>query len=167
MCSGKTTFGYALARRLGYSFIDLDDYIEKETGKSIREIFMEKGEEGFREIESEKLRKVGNMEKSVIACGGGTPCFYDNMEFINSIGKSVFLKTSKSTLLRRLLEGSEERPLVKDRTETEIKEIIENKLKEREKYYMRAHIIGNGDYLDTSEEIRKTVNEFVEKYFRN
>ena len=164
MASGKTTFGDALAKRKNLRFIDLDDYIIEKQGYSINEIFASRGEEGFRKIEKEALLEVAQMEDTVIACGGGTPCFYDNMDLMNDSGLTVWLKASESVLLNRLIEENEKRPLVAGKTPSEILEIIRKHLSIRLPYYKKAEIKWNGDKLENEEQISKTVTDFISHY---
>ena len=91
MGSGKTTLGRALAAEMGIPFIDLDHYIEKRYCKTIAQLFAEKGEEGFREVERRMLHEVGEFEDVIISTGGGTPCFFDNIEYMNAQGTTVYL----------------------------------------------------------------------------
>ena len=111
MACGKTTFGRALARRLGYDFIDLDFYIEQRFRRSVRQIFADSGEEEFRRLEASMLREAGEFENVVVACGGGTPCFFDNMEYMNSRGTTVWLQASVRRTVERLLRAVGKRPL--------------------------------------------------------
>ena len=92
MGAGKTTVGKALAKELGVMFYDLDWYIETRMHKTVKEIFDEKGEEGFRFIEHNMLHEVAEFENVVVSCGGGTPCFFDNMDYMNQLGTTVYLK---------------------------------------------------------------------------
>ena len=91
MGAGKTTLGKAFARAMGLTFVDLDWYIEERFHKTVGQIFRERGENGFREVEKRMLHEVGDFENVVISVGGGTPCFFDNMDYMNEIGKAVFL----------------------------------------------------------------------------
>ena len=91
---GKTTLGKALADRTGLSFIDLDLFIEGRYRKTIRQIFEAEGEEAFREIERKALHEVAEFEDIILSTGGGTPCFFDNMTYMNSVGTTVYLKAS-------------------------------------------------------------------------
>ena len=100
MGSGKTTLGKAYSQACGLEFIDLDWYVEGRMHKTINELFAEKGEQGFREIERAMLHEVGEFENVVIACGGGTPCFFDNMPYMNSVGTTVFLDVNPISVLR-------------------------------------------------------------------
>lgn len=109
--SGKSTLGKQLAGHLRYRFIDLDEAIEQEEGKTIAGIFQEKGENGFRQVESAVLKKHLTLQKVVVATGGGTPCFFDNMDAINRSGVSIYLDVPVSTLKDRLhLSNIAQRP---------------------------------------------------------
>lgn len=141
MGSGKSTVGKRLASGLGWSFIDIDREIEKKEGITIPDIFSEKGETFFREIESEMLRSVAGKDNVVISAGGGTPCFGGNMDFMLENGLTVYLKLSPGQLYGRLLRESSQRPLLKDIKKENLLVYIENKLAEREKCYNRAAII--------------------------
>lgn len=167
MCSGKTTFGKALALESSLNFIDLDDYITDKHKSSISEIFASSGEEVFRKIEKEALHETSELNNTVISCGGGTPCFFDNMEFMNSTGITVWLETSRDVLLKRLIEENEHRPLVKGKSPEEIRDIIERHLSLREHFYKKAQIICNGDFLENEEEINSTVRNFLETLHKN
>ena len=147
MCSGKTTLGRMMARDEGLEFIDLDEYIEQREGKSVSDIFREKGESGFREIERQSLREVSEKENCVIACGGGTPCFFDNMDFMNSCGETIFLESSEEVLLDRLLKYGSLRPIVAGKSKDEILEIIRRQMDERKKFYDQAKRKLNTDWL--------------------
>ena len=120
MASGKTTFGKALSKKKNLRFIDLDEYIEQSEGMSISDIFREYGEEGFRKIERKALLAVADMQSTVIACGGGTPCFFDNMEVMNDAGTTLFLKASIPVLVERLHMENAKRPLVAGKSREEI-----------------------------------------------
>ena len=98
MGAGKTTVGKALGKALGVTFYDLDWYIETRMRKTVKQIFDEQGEEGFRKMEHNMLHEVAEFENVVISCGGGTPCFYDNMDYLNQQGDTVYLKASPEVL---------------------------------------------------------------------
>ena len=102
MGAGKTTVGKELAKLAGLSFIDLDYYIEGRYHKAVSQIFAERGEEAFREIERNMLHEVAEFEDVLISTGGGAPCFFDNMEFMNASGTTVYLKVSVEELAKRL-----------------------------------------------------------------
>ena len=105
MGSGKTTVGKALSKETGMMFYDLDWYIESRMRKTVSQIFAEKGEEGFRKIEHNMLHEVAEFEDVIISCGGGTPCFFDNMDYLNQQGDVVYLKATPETLYKHLLMG--------------------------------------------------------------
>ena len=165
MASGKTTFGKALAEKLDVAFIDLDQYLEQRTGKTITEIFEEKGENEFRKIEKEMLEAAVNEDyDAVIACGGGTPCFHNNMEYINRKGLSVFLETSIPVLISRLQAENDKRPIVAGKSDDEIREKVLTQLCERLPHYMEAKLKWHGDDLETPAEIDMNVETFINSY---
>ncbi len=148
MGSGKTTLGKKFATKLGIAFFDLDEEIEKVEHKSINELFSDHGEDGFRIIESKTLNKViNNNENFVLSLGGGTPCFYDNMELINQSGISIYLKYNAGILTSRLTNAKTERPLIKDLSEQELSAFVIKKLSERERYYDKSKVVVEGTNL--------------------
>ena len=112
MGAGKTTLGKAFARYMNIPFIDLDWYIEERFHKTVGELFIERGETGFRELERNMLHEVAEFENVVISTGGGAPCFYDNMDFMNRTGKTVFLEVHPDVLFRRLRVAKQQRPIL-------------------------------------------------------
>jgi shikimate kinase len=162
MGAGKTTLGKALARHLGVSFIDLDQYIEARFMKSVSQIFALKGEQGFREIESRMLREVGEFDDVIVSCGGSTPLIGDNMDFMLQHGKTVYLKCDNDTLLRRLKVARAQRPLIASKTDEELASFIESETKRREPGYLRAEYICPGDRLESRDQISETI-EYLEK----
>ena len=140
MGSGKTYWGRKWAQQSGLAFYDLDEVIEKEQGKTISEIFEKDGEDYFRKIESTALRAFAETENCIIACGGGTACFNDNMQWMNEHGKTVYLSAIPQYIFDRVLEEKEKRPLIKKHNEAELLFFIEQKLKEREPFYNQAKI---------------------------
>ena len=117
MGAGKTTLGKAFAREMNVPFIDLDWYIEERFHKSIRELFTERGEASFRELERNMLHEVGEFEDVVVSTGGGTPCFFDNMEYMNGCGQTVFLDVHPDILFRRLRVAKQQRPILQGKTD--------------------------------------------------
>lgn len=140
MCSGKTTYGKILASALRMPFVDLDEYIAEESGKSISVLFKEHGEDAFRQIEKHCLHNVLNMQSQVIAVGGGTPCFYDNMAQMNSKGITVYLQAGVQTLFDWIKESCIERPLLAGKTDSELFEYITELLNKRKMFYEQAAI---------------------------
>ena len=140
MGCGKTTFGRKLAKQLEWDFIDLDDYIESEQKSSIQEIFSAKGEAYFRGLESNALEEASKWDKTVISTGGGTPCFNNNISFINNIGLSIYIKLSPEVLKSRLKGGKSKRPLIANLSDAELLSFIKNKLAERSGDYSKSEI---------------------------
>lgn len=161
MGCGKTTFGKALSTATGISFIDLDFYIEQRFHASIREIFDKHGEDGFRKIEREMLQEVSQFENTIISCGGGTPCFFDNMDIMNENGTTLWLQASQESLFSRLIRKREKRPLLAGHTDEEIREIISSQLKKREPFYSKAKIIWKGDSLEDRRQIDDNIADFL------
>ena len=162
MGAGKTTLGRALARDLGVSFVDLDQYIEARFMKSVSQIFALKGEQGFREIESRMLREVGEFDDVVVSCGGSTPLIGDNMDFMLQHGQTVYLKCDNETLLNRLKVARAQRPLIASKTDQELAQFIESETKRREPGYLKAEYVCPGDRLESRDQISETV-EYLEK----
>jgi shikimate kinase len=142
MGSGKTHWGKQLAQRLQLSFYDLDEVIVQAEQMAIPDIFSAKGEEYFRNREKALLEKlVDENESMVVSCGGGTPCFFNNIEFMKKYGTVVWLNTSVNVLLGRLMKERNERPLLKDISDDDLRNYIMRKLNERRMYYEQADVI--------------------------
>ena len=159
MGTGKTTLGRAMAKALGTEFIDLDWYIENRFHKSISEIFAEKGEDGFRDMERRMLHEAGEFENTIISCGGGTPCFFDNMDFMNAHGTTVYLKADDNVLFRRLNIAKAKRPILADKTDDELLSFIHNSVQQREAFYNKAQHVFCSDHLESHREINESVAE--------
>ncbi len=157
MGAGKTTVGKALARELGLPFYDLDWYIEERFRRTIPQIFAEKGEEGFRRIEQHVLHEVAEFEDLIISSGGGTPCFFDNMEYMNRQAMTVYLKATPETLFQHLKMGKTERPLLKGKTDEELIDFIRSSLATREPFYSRARYTLDISPLNDYDKIKDTV----------
>lgn len=157
MGAGKTTFGNALAKELKVPFYDLDWFIERRYKKSISELFAESGEQAFRDIEKDMLHEVGEMDNVVIACGGSTPLFFDNMDYMLKKGQTLYLKVSNNILFKRLKEAKDTRPLIANKSDEELKEFILSEVERREKGYLRAEFIFSGDRLESETEIDETI----------
>jgi len=141
MGAGKTTYGSRLSKFLRWAFVDLDELVADKSGISISEVFKEKGEVGFREIESEVLRSTERYTNTVVATGGGTPCFGDNMEWMNRVGQTVYLKVSEEELYQRLLFSRAARPLIRDLNDDGLLDFIRDVMSEREGYYLQAQFV--------------------------
>lgn len=157
MGSGKTTVGKALSKNTGLMFYDLDWYIESRMHKTVAQLFAERGEEGFRKIEYNMLHEVAEFEDVIISCGGGTPCFFDNMDYLNQQGDVVYLKATPETLYKHLLMGKVERPLLKGKTPDELIAYITEHLKERAPYYEKARHSLDVNVLDNYDKIAISV----------
>lgn len=151
MGCGKTTAGKKLAASLEVPFFDLDQELEKATGKSVPDLFKSEGEPRFRELEHSLLRTLSEKENAVIACGGGTPCFYDNMEFMNSNGITVYIKMSAKSLVDRLLPNQSSRPLIAGKSKPELEKFITELLEKREDVYRKASYTVKGLNLNVEE----------------
>lgn len=158
MCAGKTTIGRVLAKQLGRSFYDLDWYIEERFHKRVPRIFEEDGEAHFRDLERRMLREVAEFNDIVLSCGGGTPCFYDNMEYMNTVADTYYLKASAETLLAHIRLSKGERPLLKGKSEEELRAYISEQLALREPFYEKAHHIIDINVLDNFDKIQTIVD---------
>jgi len=142
MGSGKTHWGRIWAQKNQLTFYDLDEQIEKTIGETIANIFEKKGEDNFREMERYVLRKFDVRNNFLMACGGGTPCFFENLQWMNEQGTTIYLQASPQEILEKIMNETEERPLLKKLNTSELLFFIEQKLKEREPFYKQAkHII--------------------------
>lgn len=162
MGAGKTTVGKALAKALNLQFYDLDWYIESRQHKTVPQIFAERGEEGFRKIEYNMLHEVAEFEDVVISCGGGTPCFFDNMDYMNAQGDVVYLKAAPEVLYRHLLMGKTERPLLKGKSPEELISFITEQLAKREPFYNKARHTLDVSLMDNYEKIKISVEKLRE-----
>jgi shikimate kinase len=149
MGSGKTTSGKRLASALKVPFFDLDHQIAAETGMSIPAYFAEHGEEAFRSLEQQVLQHFAYPPDCVISTGGGTPCYFDTMEWMNANGLTVFIDMPAMALAKRLEPGKHKRPLLKDLDVDGMVQFINEKLNERLPYYNKAQVIINGVNLNT------------------
>ncbi len=164
MASGKTTLGRYAGRRMGREFIDLDRYIESRFRQSIPELFVTHGEERFREIERNMLREVGEFDNVLIATGGGTPCFYDNMAYMKERGTVVFLTCSVERICQRLLVAKVKRPLVLGHSPEELPQVVERMIDSRMSFYLQAHYTFEADryeHRDALDEATARLQELI------
>lgn len=158
MGSGKTTVGKRLAVSLSLTFVDLDAYIQSKYRKTIPQLFEEKGEEGFRTLEHQTLLEVAEFEDVVISTGGGAPCFYDNMEFMNRSGTTIYLQADAEELADRLTASKTVRPLIAGKSREELVPFITGHLAQREHFYTTAQIIFPTGHIVTKKDIHLTVS---------
>ena len=145
MGCGKSTIGRKLAALLNLNFIDLDKYIEERYFKTVPLIFEEEGEKGFREKERHSLVEVSQYEDVVIGTGGGTPCFFDNMDVMNLSGFTIYISPDIDTLANRILKSKTERPLIAGKSREELIAFINEALVKRSPFYEKAKIIIRGE----------------------
>ncbi len=138
MSAGKTTLGYQLARSLNMRFTDLDQLITRQLQKPIDALFAEHGEDGFREIEKNALHSTFKTPELVLATGGGTPCFFDNMDYMIKNGLAFYLKLPREIIIKRLLKSVKERPLVSGKSYEELETIVHDLYETRKKFYEKA-----------------------------
>lgn len=162
MGAGKTTLGKAFARAMGLTFIDLDWYIEERFHKTIRELFTERGQDAFRDLERRMLHEVGEFEDVVISVGGGTPCFFDNVDYMNSVGETVFFDVDIRVLFRRLKIAKHQRPLLDGKSDEELMQFIQEALQNRLPFYTRAKHTFNGEKLEDRRQIQQSVERLKE-----
>ena len=157
MGAGKTTIGRQLALALDMQFYDLDWYIETRYHKKVSEIFAEQGEAHFRDLEKRMLHELAEFEDIVISCGGGTPCFFDNMQYMNQQGETVYLKVAPEVLCMHLKMGRTVRPLILGKSEEELLQYVKDSLKEREPFYTQARHTLDVSLMDNYEKIAITI----------
>ncbi len=138
MGSGKTHWGRIWAAAAGFDFYDLDELIEEKDGRSISAIFEGSGEDHFRDTESSLLRTFSEKENFLLACGGGAPCFRDNMHWMNDHGITLYLSASPRQIFEQVVAEMDKRPLLQDVKQEELLTFIEQKLKDREPFYEQA-----------------------------
>ncbi|MBQ7941676.1 MAG: shikimate kinase [Muribaculaceae bacterium] len=165
MGSGKSTMGRSLSAYMNKELIDLDHYIEARYHQSVKDIFSERGEEAFRIIEKNMLHEVGEFENTIIACGGGTPCYFDNMEFMKNKGITVFLNASHEALMRRLStpKAKSKRPIISNKSNEELAQFITEAIEKRYPYYSQAEIHFDSDWLEDGKQVAASTKALAEK----
>lgn len=148
MYAGKSTYGRRLAEEKGMGYLDLDRAFEERYHYTVPRFFAQFGEQAFRQLESQMLRSTADIDNTVIATGGGTPCFSDNMDFILQHGTAIYLRMSVDALVQRALDSHNPRPAMRGLTEQQLRQKIEQQLAEREPFYLRAHIVIDGQHPD-------------------
>lgn len=165
MGCGKTTLGEPLAERLGWRFIDLDLYIEEKVGMTAKEVFMVYGEAHFRELEREALKEVAAAGgNTIVACGGGTPLQQGNMELMNHVGITVWLRTSVERITSRLVlpEQRSKRPLLNDMSDNEIMASVARGLEARTPFYEKAQLQFDSTRLESEEQISDSARQLAQ-----
>ena len=158
MGSGKTYWGRQLSQKLDLPFFDLDEQIVNAENKTITEIFANEGEEYFRLKEKEIMHIITESHTTfVMSCGGGAPCYFNNIEYMNKAGTTVWINATIDTLFKRLLTEKDQRPLLKDLSDDALKTFIKKKFSDRKIYYEQA------DLIIEDEDI--TLDHFIEKIF--
>ena len=153
MYAGKSTFGKILAKKLRYNFIDLDRVIENKYRTDINTLFSKYGEQVFRQLEQKALHDTADLEDTVIATGGGTPCFYDNIKWMNRHGKTLYLKMETEAIMSRIRTSKKSRPLLNNKNEEEQRAFISEQLRHRSLYYEQAILTATGIDPDLEETI--------------
>lgn len=161
---GKSTFGHLIAKQLRIPFIDLDRYIQKRFQASIEQIFLRGGEEGFRKVERAMLHEVSQRNRVVVACGGGTPCFHDNMDYMNSRGMTIWLQASEQSIAERMENSYTVRPMFAGLSGEELRDRIREIMTEREPFYSKAawHLVNDDIHtaelaIDTAHKLMKNI----------
>jgi shikimate kinase len=156
MGAGKTHWGRQLSAKLGLPFFDLDEQITTHAGKSIAEIFEEEGEELFRLQEKDVLHIITESHDSfIMACGGGSPCYFNNIEYMNRAGTTVWIHASLDVLFNRLITEREKRPLIRKLNEDQLRNYIQKKFADRRIYYEQAQICVEEEPVELDQLIEK------------
>lgn len=158
MGSGKTHWGRLLSEKLGIRFFDLDEQVAEHAGKSIPRIFATEGEEQFRMIEKDVLHIIAESHTQfVMACGGGSPCYFNNIEYMNQAGTTVWINSPLDTLFERLIKEKDKRPLIKELSDGQLRAFINKKFADRKIYYEQADV--------TVDEEPVQLDNLIEKIF--
>lgn len=158
MGAGKSHTGRLLAQKLDIPFLDMDEQIEIQEGRSITNIFESIGEEGFRKLERDFLDSLNSTQSAVIATGGGTPCFFDNMDRMNAQGKTIYLRTHPKLLVQRLAKEQSSRPVIAHLTPQNLPLFVQEQILLRSKFYEQAELV----YFQ-EEEGQEIVSELLDR----
>lgn len=150
MGCGKSTIGRYIAKDMGWRFIDMDDYVEKQIGCSISQFFADKGEDEFRKAEAQALKNLATEHNAIIATGGGAPCHFDNIDVMRAAGLTIYIKVEPEVLAARLKDAKNQRPLLAGKSDDELLDFISSQLKKREPFYSKAEMSVDGDRLPFS-----------------
>ena len=148
MGAGKSTTSRRLAQRLGWEAVDTDDLFEAKYKISVCDFFQKYDEPLYRKLESEVLKETATLENVVVATGGGTACYFDNMDWMNAHGLTVFLRISEQAVVDRLVHAKRKRPLAVGKSEEELAEFVKNHYAERMPFYEQARITVKAEDLD-------------------
>ncbi len=143
MGAGKTTLAKKLASKLGFSWLDSDQEIEKKEGRKVSEIFEVRGEAYFRALEKQFVDDLISNQQIVIATGGGLPCFNDNMSKLNKLGTTIYLERTPKELFQRVKQATNSRPLIAHKSDEELLEYIETTMEKRREIYLQSTIIAD------------------------
>lgn len=152
--SGKTTFGRKLAKMLDLGFTDLDEYIEEKEGKTIPDIYTRLGDDAFRRLEWKALKTLVKTDNIVVSTGGGAPCHCNNMSLMEEYGDVIYLEVTNETLVNRLKKSAKDRPIVKGKTEEELRLFVAELRNRCEHHYKRAKFIVDGEHLNMNDLIK-------------
>ncbi len=156
MGSGKTHWGHLLSEKLGMRFFDLDEQVAEHAGKSIPEIFATEGEEQFRMMEKDTLHIIAESHQQfIMACGGGSPCYFNNIDYMNQVGTTVWINSPLDTLFDRLVKEKEKRPLLKELSDEQLRLFIHKKYSDRKIYYEQADVKVDEDPVQLDNLIEK------------
>ncbi len=161
MGSGKSHWGRIWANKAHLHFHDLDEKMEQVFKMSITDLFEKYGEAKFREFERDHLRKFENINNYIVACGGGTPCFFDNIQWMKEQGTVIYLKANAELIVKRVTNEKEHRPVIKNIGTSALLPFVQQKIEEREPYYLQANIIVNAEDLNED----SLINLFQNKTF--
>lgn len=159
--SGKSTLGKTIAQKLNYTYFDMDDVICAKEKQTIEELFADKGENYFRELEYEILQDTFTLKNTIVSTGGGVPCFFDNIIEMKKHGLTIFINPTTEELTNRLFgQGGKNRPLLKGKTQKQVLDFLESKYKERKPYYEQASLIFSTNKLSADDVLKRLKKEY-------